>query len=943
MLTDNGFKKIVLLLCVILIVPFAVVNRASAESSAPALTSIAPASGQAGVTNIVVHGTGFAGGVIPPGKWSVLLTPGGGGAPVTAPAYPVGRLADTGAVSFIVPSSIAVSSPVEYSVSLVGTTADGSGVSSTNALSLIVNPPPSMALGFVSGPAGQTIRVEINGTFTSFSQGITAASFGPGISVGSGGPGGWGLVTVNGATSATAVIRIDPLAATGPRTVMVRTGPQEVSAEFTVETATADAGQTAANDAETAGEPAATAYSIVDLGALGGVSSEAYSVNDYGHVTGYMYYNDGTYRAFLYDGKTMHDLSSVIGSSYSVGNHVNLSDQVTGIFVDNSVFHAFRYYGGSVVDLNNLSGVNWSKGYGINDSGWVAGTANMGSGSHAFFYNGSTITDLGNFSGISGTSEGRGINSTGQVTGWGTSDSSKGYFHAFRHDGGKMTDLGTLGGNNSYGNAINDAGQVTGSAEDSNKNDRAFLYNGGMIDLGTLGGKYSEGLGINGSGQVVGWSSSSGGDYHAFLYKSGVGMKDLNELIPSGSGWTLTYACGINSSGNIVGWGVNPSGYHHAFLLTGVPDLAITKSHKGNFKQGQTGATYSIKVSNVGMGPTSGKVTVTDTMPPAGLTATSMVGSGWSCDVSTYTCTRSDVLASGESYPTIALKVTVASDAPASVTNTAKVSGGGDVSTANNTANDPTTIVAAYPVLAITKTHKGSFKQGQVGATYTIRVKNTGNGQTTSAVTVTDTLPAEFTATSFKGSGWICDPLPALSCQPKKPYLLAGKSYSPITLKVNVDAEAPASLTNTVTVSGGGADDSSATDPTTIIPVAPDMTIKKKHSGKFKSGRIGSYTIKVTNSGNGPTTAAVTVTDTLPAGLSLAFCKASGWNCTTTSNSIACTRSNVLKARASYPPITLKVNITAAAGASLTNTATVAGGGERDPGNNTGSDSVTIY
>src|SRR5439155_19358486 len=47
-------------------------------------------------------------------------------------------------------------------------------------------------------------------------------------------------------------------------------------------------------------------------------------------------------------------------------------------------------------------------------------------------------------------------------------------------------------------------------------------------------------------------------------------------------------------------------------------DLTVTKTHSGNFAQGQTGA-YTSTVSNDGLGPTSGTVTVVDTLP-AGLT-----------------------------------------------------------------------------------------------------------------------------------------------------------------------------------------------------------------------------------------------------------------------------------------------------------------------------------
>jgi probable HAF family extracellular repeat protein len=45
-------------------------------------------------------------------------------------------------------------------------------------------------------------------------------------------------------------------------------------------------------------------------------------------------------------------------------------------------------------------------------------------------------------------------------------------------------------------------------------------------------------------------------------------MRDLNGLVPAGSGWVLTEARAINDNGSIVGFGINPSGATHAFLLT---------------------------------------------------------------------------------------------------------------------------------------------------------------------------------------------------------------------------------------------------------------------------------------------------------------------------------------------------------------------------------------
>ena len=154
--------------------------------------------------------------------------------------------------------------------------------------------------------------------------------------------------------------------------------------------------------------------------------------------------------------------------------------------------------------------------------------------------------------------------------------------------------------------------------------------------------------------------------------------------------------------------------------------------------------------------PTTGLVTVADTVP-AGMTATAMTGTGWSCALgATPTCTRSDALAAGGAYPPITLTVTVASNAPASVTNTATVSGTGDSNPANDTANDPTTVTPVAPDLAISKTHSGNALQGQVGFTYSLTVSNAGNAPTSGLVTVADTLPADMTATAMTGTGWSC-------------------------------------------------------------------------------------------------------------------------------------------------------------------------------------------
>ncbi len=278
------------------------------------------------------------------------------------------------------------------------------------------------------------------------------------------------------------------------------------------------------------------------------------------------------------------------------------------------------------------------------------------------------------------------------------------------------------------------------------------------------------------------------------------------------------------------------------------------------------------------------------------------------------------------------MTVDVANDAPGSVINSAAVSGGGDPTP--STDNDPTTILSTN--LVIDKAHSGNFRQGQTGAQYTLSVTSNGPDASTGQVSVTDALPAGLTATAISGSGWNCV-FATLTCT-RSDVLAANASYPPITMTVNVANNAPASVINSGTVSGGGdPTPSTDNDPTTIL--STNLVIDKSHSGDFTQGQTGAqYTLAVTNNGPDPTVGQVSVTDNLPAGLSTTAISGTGWNCTLAT--LTCTRSDVLAANASYPPITLTVNVANNAPSSVINSGTVSGGG--DPTPSTDDDPTTV-
>ena len=67
----------------------------------------------------------------------------------------------------------------------------------------------------------------------------------------------------------------------------------------------------------------------------------------------------------------------------------------------------------------------------------------------------------------------------------------------------------------------------------------------------------------------------------------------------------------------------------------------------------------------------------------------------------------------------------------------------------------------------------------------------------------------------------------------------------------------------------------------------------------------------------------VTVTDTLPAGLTYNSSSGTGWSCSAAGQVVTCTHAPTINPGASLPPLSLVVNIAEAAAASVTNSVTV--------------------
>ncbi len=131
------------------------------------------------------------------------------------------------------------------------------------------------------------------------------------------------------------------------------------------------------------------------------------------------------------------------------------------------------------------------------------------------------------------------------------------------------------------------------------------------------------------------------------------------------------------------------------------------------------------------------------------------------------------------------------------------------------------------------------------------------------------------------------------------------------------------------------------TTAVTTTVAAPDLTIAKTHTGPLVGGATTQFTLVVSNEGAAATDGTtVTASDTFPPSTfaSLTVTSAPGWSCTVVATEVTCTREDVLPAEDTYPPIQLSALLVPAPPAQIENTASVGGGGDSVPTNNSSTD-----
>ncbi|MCW3493832.1 DUF11 domain-containing protein [Microbacterium sp. SSM24] len=315
--------------------------------------------------------------------------------------------------------------------------------------------------------------------------------------------------------------------------------------------------------------------------------------------------------------------------------------------------------------------------------------------------------------------------------------------------------------------------------------------------------------------------------------------------------------------------------------VAALADLSIAKTMSPDPAFAGGRVTSRLTVSNDGPNAATG-VVVTDQLP-AGTTFVSATAGQGSCApaAGVVTCELGSVPDGAAVDVTIVVDVPPESGA-ASVVNVAGVSSStSDPDPGDNTAGASVTL-AREADLSVTKTASPASVTPGGSTTYTVTVTNDGPSNAVD-VLVTDTVDDPgLVVTDATAPGSTCSITGAVA-QCTTPVLAPGASVvMTVVARLSPDAATGVVIGNTATVASStpdaDAEDNTATASITATSPQADIRTTKAGTGATAGGQA-TYSIVVTNAG--PSTAeAVTLSDPLPAGFTIASVTTSRGTCT---------------------------------------------------------------
>ena len=371
-------------------------------------------------------------------------------------------------------------------------------------------------------------------------------------------------------------------------------------------------------------------------------------------------------------------------------------------------------------------------------------------------------------------------------------------------------------------------------------------------------------------------------------------------------------------------------------------DLSLTNTDSPDPITVGGNVTYTMVLRNNGPSPAAG-VTVSDPLP-AGLTKVSATSTKGTCSgTTTISCSLGTVNAGAANDVTITIVATAGLAAVPSVTNTATASSStGDPSAANNQASAATTVNPSADLQITQETRRTRCVVGG-NVTYTLTLRNNGPSPA-AGVTVSDALPAGLTHVSTTTTGGTCSGTATVTCNLGTVNAGAANDVT-ITIVASVGQAAVPSVTNTASASSSTGDPTSANNQasaaTTVNPSADlQITATDAPDPVFVAGNV-TYTLTVRNNGPSPA-AGVTVSDSLPAALTLVSTTSTNGTCSGTTT-VSCAIGTINAGAANDVTITIVATASQAAVPSVTNTATASSStGDPSAANNQASAATTV-
>ncbi|MCZ2134264.1 MAG: DUF11 domain-containing protein, partial [Burkholderiales bacterium] len=394
-------------------------------------------------------------------------------------------------------------------------------------------------------------------------------------------------------------------------------------------------------------------------------------------------------------------------------------------------------------------------------------------------------------------------------------------------------------------------------------------------------------------------------------------------------------------------------------------DLSMVKDDGGaSFTAGSTG-TYTFTVTNNGGAATTAVTTMKDILPAgmsfvAPLAAGGADGALWTCSVSTTTntndtatCTRATGFAAGASN-TFTLPVSVALGASGTLTNRAKVFGGGDI---NKPAETTTGTIASCstngvsgggagsgagcgikttPIIAASApTVAKAFAPASIGlagsSVLTITLTNNNATAATLTANLVDTLPAGVTLANATFGGTCTGTKSGVTGGSTVTYAsgatIPGGAPGSCTITANVTSSTPGTVTNTIAAgalqTNFGNNVAAANANLTVTTNTPTVA-KAFAPTTITAGGTSVLTITLTNNNATAATLTANLVDTLPAGVTLANATFGG-TCTGTKSGVTGGSTVTYASGATIPggapgSCTITANVTSSTPGTVTNT-----------------------